>query len=158
MRLPASTTRRNRSLRFRQALTPKLAGFGQRRDGASALEFAILAPVALLILIGMIAYGLIFSTHLSLQHLLAETGRATIPGLGQQERQSLARLHFDGSLDAYPLLDPTAARLEIHDDGRYTEVLITYSLDGHPAYAFEGLLPLPASPYVYRQVIRNGGS
>ncbi|RKQ95687.1 TadE/TadG family type IV pilus assembly protein [Maricaulis maris] len=127
-------------------------------SGASAVEFAILSPLAILILFGIIAYGLVFSTHLSLQHLIAETGRATIPGLASQERQQLARNHFDAKLDAYPLLNPADAELRINDDGQFTEVLITYSVESHPAYVFEGLLPLPASPYIYRQVIRNGGS
>jgi|GEM_PF-420443 len=125
--------------------------------GASAVEFAILAPVALLILLGTIAYGLVFSTHLSLQHLLAETGRATIAGLGREERIRLAREHFDAKLEAYPLLDPGEARLQVDDDGRYTEVRITYSVEDHPAYVFQGLIPLPQSPYTYRQIIRNGG-
>jgi Flp pilus assembly protein TadG len=127
------------------------------RDGASAVEFAIISPLALLILIGTIAYGLIFSVHLSLQHLIAETGRATIAGLGNAERTRLARDHFNAKIEAYPLLDPSAARLDINDDGYFTEVVITYSVEGHPAYIFAGLLPLPESPYTYRQIIRNGG-
>lgn len=132
-------------------------GLVANREGASAVEFAIIAPLALLILIGIIAYGLIFSVHLSLQHLIAETGRATIAGLGSAERAELARTYFRDKVAVYPLLDADAADLQVTDDGRYTEVVITYAVENHPAYVFEGLLPLPASPYVYRQTIRNGG-
>ena len=134
-----------------------LAALARDRHGASAVEFAIIAPVALMLLIGTLAYGLVFSVHLSLQHLIAETGRATIAGLGSAERTSLARAHFDAKIEAYPLLDPGAADLRVEDDGRYTEVRITYSVENHPAYVFQGLIPLPESPFTYRQVIRNGG-
>jgi Flp pilus assembly protein TadG len=125
--------------------------------GASAVEFAFVAPIAILILVGTIAYGLIFSTHLSLQHLIAETGRATIPGLAPSERRQLARQHFEAMLDTYPLLNRDFAELEVEADGAFTEVRIRYAVDTHAAYVFEGLLPLPDSPYTYRQVIRNGG-
>lgn len=148
---------RSRSERLLDNSCLRLQCLTRTRDGASAVEFAIIAPVALLILAGIIAYGLIFSVHLSLQHLVAETGRATIAGLGSGERAALAREYFDTSIDTYPLLDPDAAALQISDDGRYTEVRVIYSVDDHPAYVFAGLLPLPASPYTYRQTIRNGG-
>ena len=125
--------------------------------GASAVEFAIVAPLAMIILFGMIAYGLIFPVHLSLQHLLAETGRSTIAGLSDAERRNLAETFFDAQIDSFPLLDANAADLQVTDDGRFTRIVITYSVEHHPAYALEGLIPLPASPYTYRQTIRNGG-
>lgn len=126
-------------------------------EGVSALEFAIIAPVAVLILFGVISYGLIFTLHLELQHLLAETSRATIPGLDARERRTLAEAEFGNRTGRYPFLDAAAASVDVEDDGRATRVRIVYDPTHSPAWLFEGLLPLPETPLVYEQTIRNGG-
>lgn len=126
-------------------------------DGVSALEFAIIAPVAVLILFGVISYGLIFTLHLELQHLLAETSRATIPGLDTRERRELAETEFGQRAGRYAFLDAAAAVIDVADDGLATRVRITYDPTDGPAWIFDGLLPLPEAPMVYEQTIRNGG-
>jgi Flp pilus assembly protein TadG len=46
----------------------KLAGIWRDQRGASAVEFAILAPVFFLLIFGIIAFGLVFWTQVGLQH------------------------------------------------------------------------------------------
>lgn len=133
------------------------SAFTASQTGVSALEFAIIAPVAILLFFGLIAYGLVFALHLELQHLVAETGRATIPGLEPTERRQLAETEFHGRSGRYPFLDAAAARLEVEDDGRATIVRVLYDPSDSPAYLMSGLIPLPDVPFIYEQTITNGG-
>jgi Flp pilus assembly protein TadG len=52
-----------------------------RDDGASAVEFALIVPVFLMLVFGMISAGLILNTKLSLVHAADEASRygATVP-------------------------------------------------------------------------------
>ncbi|TRO97225.1 pilus assembly protein [Glycocaulis profundi] len=131
--------------------------FTADRRGVSAVEFALLAPVALVMMCGLVAYGLIFSTHISLQQLVAETTRATVSGITPEERSAIARDHLSRTIDRYPLLRADAADVSVISAGGMTEVRLYYDATGHPAYVFEGLLPLPARNVTYRQSIRDGG-
>lgn len=126
--------------------------------GVSAVEFALLAPVAIVLLVGTVAYGLLFSTHVSLQQLVAETTRATVGGLSATERDAIARQHVAHTLPRYRLLHGPSTSVSVEAHGGATEVAIHYDASGHPAYIFEGLLPLPSKSVTYRQVIRDGGA
>lgn len=128
------------------------------RRGVSAVEFALLAPIAIVLLIAVVAYGLIFSTHISLQQLVAETTRATVQGMSHDERTAIAREHLTGTIARYPMLDAGAAEVFVSAHGGLTEVRLSYDAEHHPAYIFEGLLPLPSKRVTYTQVIRDGGS
>jgi Flp pilus assembly protein TadG len=46
----------------------KVTALGRNESGASALEFALTAPVFLLFIFGIIEFGLLFWTQLGLQH------------------------------------------------------------------------------------------
>lgn len=124
----------------------------------SAVEFAILAPLVILLLAGTIAYGLLFSTHISLQQLAAEAARSSIAGLSAAERAAIVEAHIADTLPRYFLIEPERASVavEIPRPG-YTEIVVRYDASDHPAYAFRGLLPLPADQITYRQIIRDGG-
>lgn len=47
----------------------------RREDGASAVEFAVLVPVVLLLVVGFVQFGLIFSQWLQLEHSAREGAR-----------------------------------------------------------------------------------
>lgn len=51
---------------------------GRAERGAAAVEFAILLPVLLLILFGIVEYGSIFNAQLSLQHAAREGVREMV--------------------------------------------------------------------------------
>lgn len=135
------------------------AGLFLRENSAvSAVEFALLAPVMILMLAGTIAYGLLFSTHISLQQLVAEAARSSVAGLSAQERGEIVERHVADTLPRYFLIDPerTSVAVEIPRPG-FSEIVVRYDASAHPAYVFRGLLPLPRDQVVYRQVIRDGG-
>jgi Flp pilus assembly protein TadG len=128
------------------------------RRGTSAVEFALIAPFLLLVLAGILAYGSIFATSLSLQQLAAETARATIGGLSDSERQSLAQAQLASLKDSYPMLDSTKLTF-VFDAGSGSElsrITLRYDMTSHPAWALDKLLPLPASPLTYSMIITDG--
>lgn len=53
----------------------RIAGFGARQDGATAVEFALLSPVLLLMLVGLMEFGLFFWKKHSIEFAVEETTR-----------------------------------------------------------------------------------
>lgn len=135
---------------------------GQRlwRDSraVSAVEFALIAPLMILLLAGTTAYGLLFSTHMSLQQLTAEAARSAVAGISTQERAQIVEAHVRDTLPRYFFIE--AERTEVSvivPRAGYSEIVVRYDASAHPAYIFRGLLPLPSDQVIYRQVIRDGG-
>ncbi|MCC2098987.1 MAG: pilus assembly protein [Hyphomicrobiales bacterium] len=75
------------------------------RKGASAVEFAIVAPVFLAILLGIVVVGTVLLLQSNVQQLAAEAARASVPGLNQQERERFARNYIDNNLASYSLME-----------------------------------------------------
>ena len=69
----------------------RISKFSKNRDGAAAIEFAIITPVFLLVLFGIINYGAYLGVLNGVQQLTAEAARASIAGLSDDERLLLAR-------------------------------------------------------------------
>jgi Flp pilus assembly protein TadG len=135
-----------------------LRGIILDRRGASAVEFALIAPFLLLLVAAILAYGSIFATSLSLQQVAAEAARATIAGLSDSERKTLAQAKLNAIASEYPLLDPSKVSFQF-DAGSGSElsrVTLLYDMTNHPAYALDKLLPLPASPISYSIIITDG--
>lgn len=132
--------------------------FFSNKQGASAVEFALIAPFMLLLVAAILAYGSIFATSLSLQQIAAETARATIGGLSDAERETLAQGKLASISANYPMLDPAKVTFVFNAaaGSELSRVTLTYDLSGHPAYALDKLLPLPASPLSYSLIITDG--
>lgn len=79
-------------------------------DGAVALEFALVAPLFLLLIFGTMIFALYFATFVAVIHGSAEGARASIGGFTDAERSQLARARVTALLTGYqPLLDPARA-------------------------------------------------
>ena len=132
--------------------------FFENKQGASAVEFALIAPFMLLLVAAILAYGSIFATSLSLQQIAAETARATIGGLSDAERETLAQGKLAAISANYPMLDPAKVTFVFNAaaGSELSRVTLTYDLSSHPAYALDKLLPLPASPLSYSLIITDG--
>src|SRR5690606_41507901 len=57
---------------------------------SSAVEFALIAPVFLLLVFGALAYGIYFVAAHAVQQLAADAARAAVAGLTGTERTALA--------------------------------------------------------------------
>lgn len=61
--------------------------FSRSLDATSAIEFALVAPVLLLLLFGIIGYGYILGVYHGVQQIAAEAARASVSGLNDTERR-----------------------------------------------------------------------
>lgn len=135
-----------------------LLRFIRARDGASAVEFALISPFLLMLVAAILAYGSIFATSLSLQQLAAEAARATIGGLSDAERATLAEARINTLASGYPLLTPSHITMafDAGTSAANSKVTLSYDLTGHPAYAFDKLLPLPGPKLKYTIAVSDG--
>jgi Flp pilus assembly protein TadG len=79
-------------------------------EGAVALEFALVAPLFLLLLFGTMIFAIYFATFVAVIHGAAEGARASIGGFSDVERGQLARARVTTLLEGYePLLNPARA-------------------------------------------------
>jgi Flp pilus assembly protein TadG len=134
--------------------------FATDRRGASAVEFAIVAPIFIITLIGILIYGLYFGTALSVSQVAAEAARASVAGMDAAERASLATSKANAMAASSGLLE--AERMTVTatvnaSDAKVFDVEVTYDASDLPIYAFSNLVPTP-SPMITRTAsIQRGG-
>lgn len=78
-------------------------------DGAVALEFALVAPLFLLLVFGTMIFAVYFATFVAVIHGSAEGARASIGGFTDAERSTLARNRVQALLTGYPLINASRA-------------------------------------------------
>lgn len=126
----------------------------------SAVEFAILTPVFLLLVTGMLAYGIYFGAAHSLQQLAADAARTAIAGLNETERNSLVRNFLDDNAENYVLIERSRLTFAIGDniaDPNQYQVTLTYDASDLPIWNLYVPLPLPSQEIAYSSTIRRGG-
>lgn len=137
-----------------------LARFGSDERGSSAVEFALLSPVFLLLLCGMMAYGIYFGAAHSVQQLAADAARTAVAGLTRTERDMLVTAFIANNADAYPLLARQALSYAVGDKANDpTQYMVTLSYDAStlPIWNFYPPLPLPSPIIRFSSTIRRGG-
>ncbi len=130
------------------------------RSATSAVEFAILAPIFILMLFGLIAYGIYFGASNSLQQIAADAARTAIAGLDQSERQSLVKNFLAKNAVEYPFIDPGKLQVEAVDsktDGGQFIVTLSYDARELPIWNLMNGLPLPGMTIAKQTTIRIGG-
>jgi len=81
--------------------------------GTAVIEFALLTPVFLLLLTGMLAYGLYCGAAHALQQLAADAGSMSIDGLTDSERDAMVGRYRTRRAGDYMLIDPGRLSYEI---------------------------------------------
>lgn len=135
-------------------------GFAQHQSGTAVVEFAILTPVYLMMLTGMLAYGIYFGAAHGLQQLAADAARTAIAGRNEAERDTLVAQFLARNAASYMLIDPTRLELAIGDnpsDPNQYEVRLSYDASLLPIWNLYPPLPLPGSTIVHGATIRRGG-
>lgn len=133
---------------------------GRCRSGAAAVEFAIVAPVFLLILFGMIAFGLYLGTAHSVEELAAGAARVAVAGISTEERTRLARSYIERNAGQYTLIDNARIKASIADstdDKSQFIVRIEYDASQLPIYKLYSGLPVLNSLIVRTSTIQIGG-
>ncbi len=140
----------------RQRLAKRLAA---ETSGASAVEFAIIAPVFILMIVGMLAYGIYFGAANSVQQIAADAARTSIAGLSAAERNTLVTSFIKHTAGAYVFIDPKQVAFKIGDDAtdpNQYRVTVTYDASGLPIWALP--VPMPGKTISFTSTIRLGGS
>jgi Flp pilus assembly protein TadG len=126
-------------------------------SGASALEFALIAPPFLAVLLGLLSYGGYFWTAHSLQQLANDCARASVAGLDADEREEIARDALESQVGGYAFLEESLADVTVTDGGNDVTVAVSYDASDSAFFVLSGLIPMP-SPEMSRQaVVRLGG-
>src|SRR5690606_9192807 len=128
--------------------------------GASAIEFALLAPVFLLLVLGALCYGIYFGAAHSVQQLAADAARAAVAGLDGNERTALATAFIAANGASYVLIDPeklTLAAAPSQADPDQFLVRLAYDATALPIWNLYPPVPLPTQTIVFTSTIRNGG-
>ncbi|MDX2308944.1 MAG: TadE/TadG family type IV pilus assembly protein [Hyphomicrobium sp.] len=142
--------------------TPKVAGkkFYYDVSGAPALEFALILPVFMLLLGGMLAYGMYIGASHGVAQLAADAARVSVAGLSAEERKTLAQSHIEKHASNYAFVDPTRISIDAAaspDDPSQFQVSVRYSTDDLPIWMLEGLVPLPEKTIVRTASIKSSG-
>jgi Flp pilus assembly protein TadG len=137
-----------------------LISFRNCNQGVAAIEFALVAPVLLLIMVGILFFGLYFGAVHSTSQLAADAARASVAGLSDAERADLAITTVSKSAANYPLLTPSKISVEAAPsptDSTSFKVSVRYDASDMPIWGFARMLPLPPKIIVRTSVIKRGG-
>jgi Flp pilus assembly protein TadG len=137
-----------------------IRGFRTCQRGSNAVEFALIAPVLMLMLFGIIAFGYIFGVYHGVQQIAAEAARASVSGMNDPEREAIAREFVANNASAYPMLDPAKLQVTTTQSGppRQTfEVAISYDMSDTVFANFASLVALPPPLVERRAVVQRGG-
>jgi Flp pilus assembly protein TadG len=137
-----------------------LSGWVRDTRATAAIEFAILMPVFLLMLTGMMAYGIYFGAANSIQQLTADAARTAIAGLDQTERNTLVGAFLTNNAGEYLLIDQAKVSFIIGDkpgDPTQYRVTVRYDASDLPIWNLYLPLPLPSPVITYTSTIRRGG-
>src|ERR1044072_7940402 len=80
-------------------------------DGAAAVEFALVVPVLVLILFGIISYGVMLSFRQSLSQAAAEGARAAAVTFVEADKKGEAVLAVSGALESFDVTCTDAGQL-----------------------------------------------
>lgn len=133
----------------------------RNEDGTAAIEFALVLPIFLVLLLGILAYGVYFAAAHSTAQLAADAARASVAGLTETERSTLARANVASNIASYGiLLDPSKVTVEaatVPTDTTEFRVAVRYDASDLPIWSFTPFLPLPSKVIEQAAVIKRGG-
>ncbi len=126
-------------------------------SGAVAVEFAILGPVFLVMMIGVMVWGQYFWISHAVQQLANDSARAALAGLDATEREALARATLAAEVADYANMKAAQATLKIDDSAERMTVSISYDTTGAIYGIFSGLVPAPPKIVLRQATVRMGG-
>lgn len=134
--------------------------FTRGRNAASAVEFAILLPVFLLLLFGIVVFGSYLAMVHGVQQLAAEAARSSIAGLNDAERSSLAAGYVGANAASYPLIVAdrlTVASARSGANANVFVVTVDYDASRSFIFALPTFVPMPPSRIERSAAIPFGG-
>lgn len=121
----------------------EVRNFLRSSRGSTAIEFSLVAPLLLLLVLGLIGFCVVLATASGLQQLAAEAARASVGGLTDPERTQIVRTFVAAHAGAYPFLD--IRRLTVDTFALTSppafQVALSYDLTSGIVGILSGLMP-----------------
>ncbi len=137
-----------------------LQRFSRCGRAASAVEFAILAPLFLLIVFGIVTFGSYLAVVHGVQQLAAEAARSSVAGLSDGERSNLAASYVSANVASYPLIEKSHLTVNAAASAASSKVFVVsvgYDASHMFIYALPAFVPLPSPNIVRSAAIPFGG-
>ena len=134
-----------------------IAWFGPR--GLSSL-LLVLLPVFLLIVLGILTYGIYLGSVHSVEQLAADAARASVAGLSDSERVQIATQHVTTNAGGYPLLNASKIAVEAGAsplDASQFRVMVRFDASDLPIWIMSGIVPMPDRVIERTSIIKRGG-
>jgi Flp pilus assembly protein TadG len=126
--------------------------FTRHEGGATAVEFAMMLPIFLTLIFGIVVFGSYFAMIHGVQQLAAEAARTSVAGLSDTERNSLAQSYVTTSVADYPLLDATKVNVVAAPSSSDPNVyVVTVNYDASSSFIFA----LPFVPVLPPSISRS---
>ncbi|MBR0793284.1 pilus assembly protein [Bradyrhizobium manausense] len=126
--------------------------FTRHEGGATAVEFAMMLPIFLTLIFGIVVFGSYFAMIHGVQQLAAEAARTSVAGLSDTERNSLAQSYVTTSVADYPLLDATKVNVVAAPSSSDPNVyVVTVNYDASSSFIFT----LPFVPVLPPSISRS---
>lgn len=141
-------------------MTASLERLARHEGGTTAIEFAFVAPVLLLLLFGIMGYGYVFGIYHSIQQMAAEAARSSVAGLNDAERARIAQDYVAANAGAYAFIDPAKVKVRTLQTGpqqQSFEVAVSYDMTGSLYDRLSRLADLPQPLIERRAVVQRGG-
>ena len=121
----------------------------QSAEGAAAVEFAIVMPLFLMMVIGVVVFGIYFAGLIAVTNAAAEGARASVAGLTTTERQTLATTAATTAFASYaPFLTQSYMTVQAQEStanpGQF-QVAVSYDFSHYGITAFTSWVPIPVT-------------
>lgn len=126
------------------------------QSGSVVVEAAFALPIVILLLVGVISYGMWFATANTLQQVANEAARSVLGSLSVEERQMLVDQSIDNSLLHSGLVKADDVEVSTAVDGRFFTVTLFYD-NSQNALFKQTLVPMPAAGVTRRATIELSG-
>lgn len=138
----------------------RTGSFFRAADGNAAVEFALIVPVFVAVLFGIIVYGSYFALVHGVQQLTAEAARAAVAGLTDGERLTLAEDNIAQNVSSYPMVAPDRLSVETATTDAATgtfKVTVQYDASNMFVFNLPAFVPAPNPVVVRTAAIQKGG-
>ena len=134
-----------------------LPRFARCIRAASAVEFAMLLQLFLVLVFGIVVFGAYLTMVHGVQQLAAEAARSSVAGLSEVERVSLAENYVTTNAGSYPLLQPGHLTVSAATSGSDVFVVtVNYDASDNLIYTLP-FVPAPPSTIIRSAAIPFGG-
>lgn len=121
--------------------------------GAVVVETAIILPILMLLMIGMLSFGMWFMAAHGVQLAANEGARAALAGIDDGDRAQLAREGVTEALTTAAAINPAEVATATARDGQYYTVTVTYA-PANPLWLSMGSGPAPSSQIARQATVR----